>query len=99
MRPSNVVAVNMYKSLGYSRTNLYRKIKELTGYSAKEFVREIRLQNAAQMFRANDINVNEVAYSTGFESTSYFSKCFKKRFNMSPVNYKNENFTRGKIDL
>ena len=90
---------DMYKSLGYSRTNLYRKIKELTGYSAKEFVREIRLQNAAQMFRANDINVNEVAYSTGFESTSYFSKCFKKRFNMSPVDYKNKFYKQTKIDL
>jgi len=81
---------NMYKFLGYSRSNLYRKIKELTGYSAKEFVREIRLQNAAQMFREYDINVNEVAYLNGFESTSYFSKCFKNRFKTTPVKYKSE---------
>ena len=81
---------DMYTFLGYSRSNLYRKIKELTGYSAKEFVREIRLQNAAQMFREYDINVNEVAYFNGFESTSYFSKCFKNRFKTTPVKYKSE---------
>lgn len=79
---------NMFENMGYSRSNFYRKIKALTGYPAKEFVRVVRLEHAAQMLRENDLSISEVAYSNGFESTSYFTKCFKNKFNTTPLKYK-----------
>jgi len=73
--------------LGISRTNLHRKLKALTGTSATEFIRKIRLQRAAQLVQQNTLTVSEIAYQVGFESLSYFSKSFQEEFGMSPSEY------------
>ena len=75
------------KALGISRTNLHRKLKALTGTSATEFIRKIRLQRAAQLVQQNTLTVSEIAYQVGFESLSYFSKSFQEEFGMSPSEY------------
>ena len=67
------------------------KIKELTGLSTSEFIRTIRLKRALQLFETTDLSVKEVMYRTGFNTASYFSKCFKKQFGIIPSKYiKNE---------
>ncbi|WP_282124145.1 hybrid sensor histidine kinase/response regulator transcription factor [Algibacter mikhailovii] len=74
-----------------SRSNVYLKIKELTGLSTSEFIRTIRLKRALQLFETTDLSVKEVMYRTGFNTASYFSKCFKKQFGIIPSKYiKNE---------
>ncbi len=73
--------------LGMSRTQIFRKIQALTGYSASEFVRVVRLNHAAEMLRNKAGSVSEVAYSVGFNNLSYFSKCFKERFGTTPGRY------------
>lgn len=77
----------MVKEMGYSRSNLYLKFKELTGLSSSEFIRNIRLKRAMQLFEQSDKSVKEIMYMTGFNTASYFSKCFKKQFGVIPSEY------------
>ncbi|WP_051398350.1 ATP-binding protein [Runella limosa] len=84
---SNFDVDGLCKELGISRTNLHRKLKALTGTSATEFIRKIRLQRAAQLVQQNTLTVSEIAYQVGFESLSYFSKSFQEEFGMSPSEY------------
>ena len=73
---------------GISRRNLFRKLKALTGMSPSEFIRIIRLKRAAQLLKQKAGSVSEVAYQTGFENLSYFTKCFKDAFQKRPSEYK-----------
>ncbi len=75
------------REMGLSRTQLHRKLKAIADKNASEFLRYIRLNRAAQMFRDGYDNVTEVAYATGFNSLSYFARQFKAQFNMAPSAY------------
>ncbi|MCL7762503.1 ATP-binding protein [Polaribacter sp. Z014] len=77
----------LIKEMGYSRTNLYTKFKEITGLSSSEFIRSIRLKRAVQLFEQSDLSVKEIMYMTGFNTASYFAKCFKKQFGVIPSEY------------
>jgi signal transduction histidine kinase/ligand-binding sensor domain-containing protein/DNA-binding response OmpR family regulator len=81
----NVLALS--KEVGMSTSNLYRKITRLTGMAPVEFIRFIRLQSAASMILTQAVNISEAAYASGFNDLSYFSKSFKKQFEMSPKAY------------
>ena len=77
-----------------SRSQFYRKIKSLTNSTAVEFIRKIRLERAMQLIEAGNTNINDVCYSVGFSTPSYFSKCFKKQFGILPTQVeKKEKFT------
>jgi signal transduction histidine kinase/DNA-binding response OmpR family regulator len=73
--------------LGISRTQLYRKLKALTDYSANRFIRIIRLQRAAQILKHGQNNIAEVMDATGFSNYSYFNNCFKEYFGEYPKDY------------
>lgn len=75
------------KALGFSRMQLHRKLKALTGLSATEFIRSQRLKLAAQLLEKSDANVSEVCYQIGFNNLSYFAKCFKEAYGVSPSAY------------
>ena len=75
------------KAVGMSRMQLHRKLKALTGLSASEFVRSQRLKLAASLLKKSDINVSQVGYSVGFNDHSYFTKCFRELYNMTPSEY------------
>ncbi|TKG95081.1 hybrid sensor histidine kinase/response regulator [Puteibacter caeruleilacunae] len=75
---------------GISRSQLHRKLKNLTGSSATEYIRIIRLKHAAEMLVSSDYNIDEISYLTGFTSHSYFSKCFKQLYQVSPKEYKQQ---------
>ncbi|MCL7762585.1 ATP-binding protein [Polaribacter sp. Z014] len=77
----------LVQEMSLSRTNLYLKIKELTGLTSSEFIRNIRLKRAVQLLEKSDLSVKEVMYMTGFNTASYFSKCFKKQFGVIPSKY------------
>ncbi len=68
-----------------SRSQLYRKIKALTGGSVNEFIRNIRLQKAKQLIDEGDDNINEISYKVGFTSPSYFTKCYKAMYGHVPT--------------
>ena len=67
-----------------SRSKLYRKIKALTGNTATEFIRKIRLEKAKELLEKTDLTVSEIGYKVGFSSPSYFTKCFKNHFDIIP---------------
>jgi signal transduction histidine kinase/ligand-binding sensor domain-containing protein/DNA-binding response OmpR family regulator len=75
------------EEVGLSRTQLHRKMKEITGISTGEFIRNLRLEQAARLIRQGKVNVSQVAYSVGFNNQTYFSTVFKKHFGVTPTEY------------
>ncbi len=78
------------REVGYSNMHLYRKLKALTGETPSQFLRTIRLKRAAELFRKKSDNVTQIAYSVGFNSLSYFNKCFKEQFGVTPGQFSDE---------
>ena len=70
-----------------SRTQLHRKLKAIVNMSASEFIRKERLKLAIQLLKESDATVSEIAYQVGFNSSSYFIKCFKDVYNCTPNEY------------
>ena len=70
-----------------SRTQLHRKMKELTGLSTSEFIRNLRLEQAARLLKEQKINITQVAYTVGFSNVAHFSSVFRKHFGMTPTEY------------
>ena len=75
------------RSMGLSRPQLYRKVRNLTGFSPGKFIREQRLKNAASMLRNRSGNISEVAINLGFTNPSYFARCFLERFGLLPSKF------------
>jgi AraC-like DNA-binding protein len=75
------------KKIGLSRSQLYRKLTSLTGYSPNDFIKEFRLNRAVKMIEKQHGNVSEIAFQSGFSNPSYFSKCFQKRFGILPSEF------------
>ena len=75
-------------NVGMSRVHMHRKLKELTNQSARDFIRSIRLKQAANLLREKNLSVSEVAYATGFSNLSHFSNTFRDFYGISPSEYK-----------
>lgn len=75
------------QALGMSKTQVYRKFMYLTGKSPNSFLKEYRLNRALEIINKNIYTISEIAYETGFNSQSYFSKCFRRRFELLPSDY------------
>ena len=73
--------------VGISRAQLHRKMKEMTGLSTSEFIRNIRLEQAARLLKEQKINVTQVAYTVGFSNLAHFSTIFRKHFGVAPSEY------------
>ncbi len=76
--------VSLSNKIGISRSQLHRKIKKKTGRSISQFIREIRLNEAAKLLKSTDLSVSEVGYKVGFNTPSYFNKCFHDFFGTPP---------------
>ena len=87
MSDSDFNVEKMCDEVGVSRTQLHRKLKEMTGVPTSEFLRNIRLNEAARLIREHKINITQVSYMVGFANNSHFSTAFKKYFGMSPSEY------------
>ncbi|MBE0573045.1 MAG: response regulator [Ignavibacteriaceae bacterium] len=70
--------------VGLSRTHFHKKLRALVGKSPSQYVRTVRLFRAKQMIEEEKGNVSEIAYSVGFSSPAYFSRCFKEEFGYPP---------------
>lgn len=78
---------NLAEEIGMSRTQLYRKIKAITGISPQKLLLDIRLKTAASCLKDEGLNVSETCARVGFSDPSYFSKRFKAFYNISPSEY------------
>ena len=74
--------------LGMSRSQLYRKVKSITGKSPTSLIFEIRMNAAADLLKKSAFNINEITDQLGFNDSSYFGKCFKAHFGVTPGEYK-----------
>ena len=73
--------------MAMSSTHLYRKLKATTDHSPKEVIQKYRLKKASQLLQNKEGNITEVMYRVGFTNLSYFSKCFKAEYNVTPKQY------------
>jgi ligand-binding sensor domain-containing protein/signal transduction histidine kinase/DNA-binding response OmpR family regulator len=80
-------AVLFSKEVGMSRMQLHRKLLAYTGLTTTSFIRSQRLKQALAILRSSDASVNEVAYAVGFNTPSYFIKCFKETYHKTPFEY------------
>jgi YesN/AraC family two-component response regulator len=85
----NIDARSICEELGISRTVLYAKLKSLTGQSVHEFIKSIRLKKSITYLLEGKLNISQVALEVGFNSHSYFDKCFVKQYGIGPKEYLN----------
>ena len=76
-----------------SRTQIYRKIKALTGKSPSVYLRSLRLSKAKQMIKRGEGTISEISYRVGFGSSSYFIKCFRDYYGYPPGEAGNRDIT------
>jgi signal transduction histidine kinase/DNA-binding response OmpR family regulator len=98
-RVTQIIMVNMAdyefdvgsleEKAGMSRMHLHRKLKAITGITPGNLIRDIRMNTAAKMITSRTGNINEIAMNVGFANQSYFSKCFKETFGVTPREYMN----------
>ena len=75
------------EEIGMSRVQVYRKIKAVTGMSPSKLILDIRLKTSLDMLQNTEYTVTEVSYRCGFNEISYFGKCFKTEYGLSPSEY------------
>jgi DNA-binding response OmpR family regulator/nitrogen-specific signal transduction histidine kinase len=73
--------------MGMSSAHLYRKLKSLTHLSANEIIKKYRLKKASILLKNKEGNISEIMYEIGFSNLSYFSKCFRNEFGVTPKEY------------
>ena len=78
------------REVGMSRSNLHRRVKSTTGKSISTFIRDVRLEKAAQLLRESTGTISEIAFECGFQSATYFSKCFRDRYGFPPGEARNK---------
>ena len=78
------------EKMNMSRSSLHRKIKGIAQITPNEFIQLERLKMAAQLIQSQEYKINEVCYIVGFNSSSYFAKCFQKQFGVLPKDFGNK---------
>jgi AraC-like DNA-binding protein len=87
MDDENFSIDELSREAGYSQPQCYRKIKALTDQSPSQFLRTVRLKRAATLLQQKSDTISQIAYGVGFNNLSYFNKCFKEQFGMTPGQY------------
>ncbi|MGX7405176.1 helix-turn-helix domain-containing protein [Aerococcus urinaehominis] len=79
----------MAKTLGYSESCLYRKVKETLKVTISEYIQRYRISLASQaLAHHEDVRISELAHQLGFSDYNYFDQVFKKYINMTPTDYR-----------
>jgi len=87
LNSADFTSKNLHPALAWSKSQLYRKLKSLTGMAPNQFIQEIRLRQSLKRLRRGDQTIAEVAYNSGFNSPTYFTKVFRQRFGISPKSF------------
>jgi len=86
---SELSVATISEALHLSHSQLYRKLKAVTGKTLSQFIRSIRLEKALHFIETTDLTIAEIAYKVGFNDPNYFTRAFKKEFNKVPGDYRN----------
>jgi Signal transduction histidine kinase len=84
---SDFIVENIAEQFNMSRASFYRKIKGILDLTPNEYIRVERLKKAAQLLKEKTYKVNEICYMVGFNSPSYFTKCFQQQFGVLPKDF------------
>jgi len=76
-----------YTTMAMSKSQLYRKTIALCGTSPNNLIKEYRLEKATELIRSSNRSLSQISFDTGFGSASYFTKCFKQKLGVPPLNY------------
>ena len=76
-------------ALGISRSSLNRKMRDMLHTTANNYIRDARIEKAEELLRTSSLQINEICYKVGFQTPSYFIKCFRKKYGKSPNEYAN----------
>lgn len=76
--------------IALGRTRLTEKIKRITGLTLNDFILQIKLRKCASLLKDKNLTISEIAWMSGFSSSSYMGKCFKEHFGMTPLQYRNK---------
>lgn len=74
-------------AIGMSRSNLLRKTQKATDLSASQFIRQVRLEESKKLLDDASYTISEIAFEVGFNSTSYYVKCFREQYGYPPGEY------------
>jgi YesN/AraC family two-component response regulator len=96
---SNLNVEMLAADVGLSRSQLHRRMKELTGISVGEYIRNLRLQQAAKLLQTGDVNISQVAYVVGFSTPAHFTVAFKKYYGVTPSEYMAKHVNTGNPHL
>lgn len=78
---------NYCQTMAMSKSNLYRKTISLTGFSPNQLLKEFRLDKAKELLKKKRYSISQITFESGFTSPSYFTKCFKKKYGLLPMEY------------
>ena len=78
---------NIASDFAISRTSLHNKIKSITGVTPNNYIKLIRLNKSAELLATGKYRINEVRFLVGFNSASYFAKCFYEQFGKFPKDF------------
>lgn len=81
--------------MALGRTIFFRKVKGVTGYAPKEYLRVMRMKKAAELLLSTDMTITEISFRVGISDPAYFNKCFKAQFGKAPSIYQKENTQNG----
>ncbi len=84
---SEFIVEDISEQFNMSRASFYRKIKGVLDLTPNEYIRVERLKKAAQLLKEKVYKVNEICYMVGFNSPSYFTKCFQQQFGVLPKDF------------
>jgi len=85
------------REMGFSRSTLHRKMNEFFHCSCSRFICQSRLKRACQLLCNQEISIKEVAFECGFKSITYFDKCFKEQFDMSPGEFRKRSYEKSSL--
>lgn len=77
-------------NIGLSRSAFFKKLKSLTGLAPVDLVKELRLSKSVELIKSTDMSIAEIAFAVGFKDSSYYSKCFRKKYGLTPREYINQ---------
>lgn len=78
------------KLMNMSRASFFNKLKSITGVSPVVFIRDMRLNEAAELIKKEDLLIKEICFEVGFNDLKYFGKCFRAKFNYTPAEYRRQ---------
>lgn len=91
---TNLNVEMLAEAVGLSRVHLHRKLKELTNLSTRDFIKNIRMQQASELLKEKKLTISEVAYAVGYNSLSHFSSSFKDTYGVTPTEYMQSNLAK-----